>query len=139
MDLKGLIGLWEKKGILKRVRHPVSPDLEITEIYRRVFHENGPALLFENVKDARFPLLINIFGTWERVWDAFGVGSEKELLGRLESLMDMRQQPEGFLGKARALWKLKDLAGVMPRSVRKGACQQHVLEGGISILRPSPL
>ena len=128
MDLTSLIGLWEKKGVLKRISHPVSRDLEITEICRRVFRDNGPALLFENVKDSRFPLLINTFGTWERVWDAFGVSSEKELLGRIEPLLEIGP-PTGLMDKARALWKLKDLAGIMPRRVRKGPCQRQVLEG----------
>ncbi|MBA4419212.1 MAG: menaquinone biosynthesis decarboxylase [Syntrophus sp. (in: bacteria)] len=127
MDLKSLITLWEKKGILKRVRHPVSRDLEITEIYQRVFQKKGPALLFENIRGDKLPLIINIFGTWERVWDIFGVASEAELLARVEPLLDMGQ-PEGLLDKAKALWKLKDLAGILPRHVKKGPCQHHVLK-----------
>ncbi|MBA4390305.1 MAG: menaquinone biosynthesis decarboxylase [Syntrophus sp. (in: bacteria)] len=126
MDLRNLISLWEKKGTLKRITQPVSPDLEITEIYRRVFREKGPALLFENVEGSRIPLLINIFGTWERVWDIFGVASQQELLARLTPLLNI-EPPSGFLDKARALWKLKDIAGLLPRTIKKGPCQQHVL------------
>jgi len=128
MDLKKLIAAWENKGALKRLTHPVSRDLEITEIYRRVFSEKGPALLFENVKDAKYPLLINMFGTWERAWDMFGVASEKELVGRIEPLLNL-EQPTGLMDKARALWKLKDLAGILPKSVKKAPCQRHVIEG----------
>ncbi|MDR2019065.1 MAG: menaquinone biosynthesis decarboxylase [Syntrophobacterales bacterium] len=128
MDLKSLMTAWEDRGVLKKVSHPVSRDLEITEIYQRVFRENGPALLFENVKDTGYPLLINIFGTWERVWDVFGVASEKELIGRVESLLSV-EQPVGLLDKVRTLWKLKDLAGILPRSAKKAPCQQHVIEG----------
>ncbi len=128
MDLKSLIKLWEGKGALKRISHPVNRDLEVTEICRRVFERKGPALLFENVRDARFPLMVNTFGTWERVWDTFGVNSEKELIGRIEPLLDMGP-PTGLLDKARTLWKLKDLAGIFPKSVRKGACQRQVIEG----------
>ena len=128
MDLKKLIAAWESKGALKRVVHPVSRDLEITEIYQRVFKEKGPALLFENVKDSRYPLLINTFGTWERIWDMFDVASEKELTGRIEPLLNL-EQPTGLMDKARALWKLKDLAGILPKSVKKAPCQKHVIEG----------
>jgi len=39
----------EREGELRRVRHPVSPYLEITEIADRVMKAGGPALLFENV------------------------------------------------------------------------------------------
>ncbi len=138
MDLKSLIKLWEGKGVLKRIHQPVSRDLEITEICRRVFREKGPALLFENVLDTRFPLLINMFGTWERVWDIFGVTSEKELLGRIEPLLEMGQ-PTGLIDKARALWKLKDFAGILPKTVKKGACQQRVLEGGNIDLNALPV
>jgi 4-hydroxy-3-polyprenylbenzoate decarboxylase len=40
--------------------------LEIAEIQRRVFARQGPAVLFTNVKDCRFPMLGNLFGSLER-------------------------------------------------------------------------
>lgn len=39
----------DSKGQLRRINHPVSPYLEITEITDRVVKAGGPALLFENV------------------------------------------------------------------------------------------
>ena len=47
-DLRAFIALLESRGALKRIAHPVSPHLEITEIARRVLANGGPALLFEN-------------------------------------------------------------------------------------------
>lgn len=129
MDLTELIELWERKGALKRIDHPVSRDLEVTEIYRRVFRKQGPALLFENIKDAKLPLLINIFGTWDRVWDIFGVASEKELLDRLTPLLSF-EPPVGLIDKARTLWRLKDIADLLPRNVKKGPCQYRVIDEG---------
>ncbi len=128
MNLKSLISKWENDGVLKRIALPVSRDLEITEIYQRVFQQKGPALLFEHVKGSKIPLMINMFGTWERVWDMFGVRSEAELMARVEPLLNMGQ-PTGLLDKAKALWKLKDFTDILPRHVKKGACQKHVLEG----------
>lgn len=128
MDLKSLMRDWEKRGDLKRITYPVDRDLEITEIYSRVFAARGPALLFENVKGTTIPLLINIFGTWDRVWDTFGVRSEEELMGRIRPLLEL-EPPKGILDKARTLFKLKDLAGLFPRAVKTAPCQASVLKG----------
>lgn len=49
----------ESVGELRRVTVEVDPYLEITEIATRAIKEKKPALLFENVKGSRFPLVIN--------------------------------------------------------------------------------
>jgi len=54
------------------VTAPVDAELEVAEIHRRVIAANGPALVFRNVKGARFPLVTNLFGTARRVELAFG-------------------------------------------------------------------
>ncbi len=41
----------EKAGLLKHVTAQVDWDLELSGISRRVVDEEGPALLFENIKD----------------------------------------------------------------------------------------
>ena len=48
-DLRHFIEVLEQKGELRRIREPVSPYLEITEIADRVMKRSGPALLLENV------------------------------------------------------------------------------------------
>src|SRR5688572_16076764 len=48
-DLRHFIETLEAKEELKRITHPVSPYLEITEIADRIMKSNGPALVFENV------------------------------------------------------------------------------------------
>ena len=45
---------------------------------------NGPALLFENVKGSRLPLLINQFGTERRMCLAFGVERLDDVAAKLE-------------------------------------------------------
>lgn len=47
-DLRHFLETLETKGELKRIKEPVSPYLEITEIADRVMKADGPALLFEN-------------------------------------------------------------------------------------------
>ncbi len=49
-DLRGWIAQLEAEGELKRVKVKVDWDDEISQITRRVYKQNGPALLFENIK-----------------------------------------------------------------------------------------
>jgi menaquinone biosynthesis decarboxylase len=71
-DLQEFIRYLEAIGDLKRIKTEVDPILEVTEISSRVIKERGPALIFENVKGSSFPLVINLFGTEERVELALG-------------------------------------------------------------------
>jgi 4-hydroxy-3-polyprenylbenzoate decarboxylase len=69
-DLRQWIALLEARGQLVRIKTPVSPLLEITEITDRV--SKGPvqenkALLFESVSGSEIPVLINAFGSAERM------------------------------------------------------------------------
>ena len=47
-DFQDFLRVLEAKGELKRIKEPVSPYLEVTEIADRVMKAAGPALLFEN-------------------------------------------------------------------------------------------
>ena len=49
-DLRTWIALLEKEGELKRVKAKVDWNDEISQIIRKVYQQNGPALLFENIK-----------------------------------------------------------------------------------------
>src|SRR5690606_41109821 len=83
----------EKRGELKRIRRPVDPHLEMTEIADRVLRPGGPALLFENPKGYRLPVLANLFGTPQRV--AMGMGEESvEALRDVGKLLAFLKEPE---------------------------------------------
>ncbi len=71
-DLQEFVRFLELQGQLKRVRVEVDPELEVTEIIQRVVREQGPALLFERPKGSSVPLLMNLFGTRNRVRAALG-------------------------------------------------------------------
>lgn len=71
-DLQSFLAHLERHGELKRVSAEVDPELEVTEIATRVVREQGPALLFERVKGADFPLAMNIFGSMRRIEMALG-------------------------------------------------------------------
>ena len=127
-DLRALVAHLEKQGQLRRVAAPVSRDLEITEITDRV--SKGPAagnvaLLFENVTGFSTPLLINAFGSPERMAAALGVERLDDLSARVAKLLDPRM-PSGFVDKLRRLGDLFDLAKAGPKRVSSAPCQEVV-------------
>ncbi|MFL5942799.1 MAG: menaquinone biosynthesis decarboxylase [Gaiellaceae bacterium] len=127
-DLRAWIALLEREGELVRVSAEVDPDLEITEIVDRTVKAGGPALLFENPKEAEHSLLINQFGTERRMCLAFGVTRLDDVARRVADVLEM-QPPSGLLEKVRGLQKLKSVADSRPKTVGKGACQEIVLRG----------
>ena len=127
-DLRDFITLLREHGELAVVDHPVDPVLEITEIADRVVKAGGPALLFRNVKGSSMPVLINQFGTNERMCLALRTSSYDALGERVRALFDL-DMPEGMFEKVKALGRLRDLASFSPKKVRKAPCQEVVLRG----------
>ena len=132
-DLRDFVQKLEQNGELKRIGTQVDPVLEVAEIADRVSKEMGPALLFENLKGARHPLLINSFGSHRRMNLALGVDSLQEIADRIEDLLDLKA-PSGTIDKLRMLPKLTELASLVPKIVRKGACQEVVKTQEFSLL-----
>ncbi|MCX8022460.1 MAG: phenylphosphate carboxylase subunit beta [Syntrophorhabdaceae bacterium] len=77
MDLREFISLCEKEGQLKRIKVEVDWNLELSHIARLVEEKSGPALLFENVKGYKSPVLTGAFGTTQRL--AMILGKSPEL------------------------------------------------------------
>src|SRR5437588_12455982 len=134
-SLRDFIGRLEAAGRLKRVAAPVSPYLEMTEIQTRLLAEGGPAILFENVvrenpAAAKMPVLVNLFGTVERV--AWGMDREPGQLREIGETLAFLRQPEPPGGWREALDMLPLLRTVMamrPRTVASGPCQDIMLQG----------
>ena len=127
-DLRDFIRLLRDSGQLTTIDAPVDPVLEITEVADRVGKAGGPALLFTHPKGHDIPVLINQFGSDERMCLALRVSSYEELAGRVEALVST-DLPSSAWQKLRALARLKDLAALQPRIVKQGPCQQVVLTG----------
>ncbi|MCB2011659.1 MAG: UbiD family decarboxylase [Geminicoccaceae bacterium] len=120
----------EERGRLVRVREPVSPRLEITEIHTRLLAEQGPAVLFENVEGSAMPLLTNLFGTVERV--AWGMGrepSELRAVGEMLAFFRQPQPPESFREAIGMMPLMKAALSMKPRTASHAPCQEIVLEG----------
>jgi 4-hydroxy-3-polyprenylbenzoate decarboxylase len=128
-DLRHFIDTLEGRGLLKRIRAPVSRDLEITEINDRTVKSGGPALLFENVEGHTIPVAINLFGTHERVALGLEVESLEKLPDRLTEFLQFAMEPKtGFLDKLKTIPKLVEVAGFLPKTVGDGPCKEVILQ-----------
>ncbi len=93
-DLRGFLAHLEDLGQLKRVKDEVSAKHEIAAGVRKASDNQGPALLFENVKNyPDWQVLGGLFATRKLV--ALGLGvPQDEMLERYMTLEDKRIAPE---------------------------------------------
>ncbi len=125
-DLHEFINKLEEKKLIKRIKSETNAELEITEITDRVVKSGGPALLFEKVKDSKFPLLINTFGSYERLNLALGVKNLEEVAGKIGDFIDAANYA-GFIKTVKAVPSLLQLSSVFPIKLpTKGKCQQVI-------------
>lgn len=125
-DLRSFLNALEAEGELRRVTVPVDPELEITEIATRMVREEGPAILFENVKGSSFPVVINTLASARRIELALGMHPERfgeELAGFVER---MNPPTVGALWRGRQT--VRRLLRFRPKRVRKAPVQQVVEE-----------
>jgi len=130
-DLREFIAELEKRGELKRITTEVDANLEITEICRRTLDKKGPALLFENVKGSNIPVLANLFGTTGRVASAMGQEDLAALreLGKLLAELKQPEPPKGLKDAFEKLPTLKKVLNMPVKLVKKGQCQEVIIEG----------
>ena len=129
-DLREFINALESRGMLKRIKPPVDCNLEITEITDRVSKMEGKknvALLFENVKGYDMPVLMNAFGSMERLALAFGVNDIEEIPNELREILRLPYI---------SLQNKMDLIHIIPTAkrainfpkyVKKAPCQEVVI------------
>ena len=130
-DLRDFIGALEIRGELRRINTPVDPHLEVTEIAQRVLKQGGPALLFEQPKGSKLPLLANLFGSVRRV--ALGMGREDiSNLREIGELLAFLRQPDPPQNMREAWQKLPIFRQVMamsPKVSARAPCRDNQLEG----------
>src|SRR5262245_2134819 len=131
-DLREFIRALEKSHELKRVKIEVDPLLEITEFADRAVKGGGPALLFENPKGYKIPVLINSFASMRKMEIALEVASVDEIAHRIVEFLEMRM-PEGLIGKLKMLPKLAEMGAFFPKIVNRGPCQEIVKREGFSL------
>ena len=108
-DIHELIEVLEKAGELRKISTEVDSELELAEILRRTMYDNGPALLFENVKGYDMPVLGNAFGSMKRLEVGLGTSNFSEIGQRIADMTKM-DIPSGIFNK---LKKIPD-GGIAP-------------------------
>ena len=129
-DLRDFVQQLEDMGELKRIKTPVSPNLEMTEVCDRTLRAGGPALLFENPTGFSMPVLGNLFGTPKRV--ALGMGEEGvdslREVGKLLAMLKEPDPPKGIKDAWKSLPIYKKVLNMAPKVVKKAPCQDVVIE-----------
>ena len=127
-DLRDFIDQLERKDLLKRISVEVDPHLEITEICDRTLKRQGPALLFENVKNSSVPVLANLFGTPERVAMGMGEDSTEALreVGKLLAFLKEPDPPKGLKDAWEKMPVFKQVLNMAPKEIKKAPCQKIV-------------
>ncbi|WP_319586861.1 UbiD family decarboxylase [uncultured Desulfobulbus sp.] len=102
-NLREFLEVLRVNNQLLTIDTPVDPSLEIAEIHRRVIAKGGPALLFTRVKDSKFPVVTNLFGTNHRLELAFG----RRPLDFVRGLVDLVEH--SMPPSLPTLWKARSL------------------------------
>jgi 4-hydroxy-3-polyprenylbenzoate decarboxylase len=140
-DLREFISTLEKSGELKRIKVPVDPHLEMTEICDRTLRAQGPALLFENPKGYAMPVLGNLFGTPKRVALAMGQDDVSALrdVGKLLAFLKEPDPPKGWRDLLDKAPIFKQALNMAPKVISSPPCQEVVLEGDAVDLDALPI
>ena len=82
----------KRSNQLIEITREVDPNLVLAEIHRRVFDAGGPALLFTNVAGSEFPVLTNLYGTFDRTEFLF-----RETLDDVRKVVQLGANPMAVL------------------------------------------
>ena len=130
-DLREFIDVLESRGMLKRIKTEVDCNLEITEITDRVSKMEGSrnkALLFENVKGYDMPVLMNAFGSYERMALALGVEKLDDVADEIREILRLPYLSFEHKFDAVTLVPMLRKAINFPKYVKKAPCQEIVEE-----------
>lgn len=115
-NLASCVADLEQAGHLLRLDDEIDARLEAAEIHRRVCRSGGPAVLFTHVKNCRFPLVSNLFGTLERARFMF-----RDTLDSVRRLIELKVDPLRAWRRPTRYWRVPWTGWtMMPRRVRIG-------------------
>lgn len=124
-SLQDFIRYLEKNGELARIKTEVDAKLEAAEVSIRALKAGMPALLFENVKGARYPLAMNVLASDRRIELALGKHPDQlgeELINFMEDAMPPR--PKVFFEYPGVI---KRIFSSLPKKAYKPLSQESVI------------
>ncbi len=110
-SMRDFIKQAEKQGELKRIKAEVDWDLELSHIAKLNEEQSGPALLFENVKGYKTPVITSVCTTAQRLSIIMGQPSGT-------SLVDIMRAWVEFGKKSKP-----------PKWVDKAPCKENIMKG----------
>lgn len=139
-DFQHFLQSLESTGELKRIKAPLSPMLEITEVADRCMKMpgGGPGLLIERPTGYDIPVAINTFGSRKRMSMALGVNDVEEIASEITGLLQP-EIPGSIIEKIKKLLELGKFAKSAPKEVSSGICQEVVLKGSEVDLEKLPV
>jgi len=106
-----------RHGHLIHSDQPVDANLEMAEIQRRLYVNEGPAVLFTNVRDCQFPMLANLFGSLPRARFVF-----RDTLDTVKRMIELKIDPNQLFARPMRYWKAPwGGLHMLPKKVRRGA------------------
>jgi 4-hydroxy-3-polyprenylbenzoate decarboxylase len=91
-SLRDAVNDLERHGMLLRIKHEVDPNLEMAEIHRQIYDQQGPAILFERVKGSPFQAVSNLYGTIDRTEFLF-----RKTLPKAQKIIELKRDPTALL------------------------------------------
>ena len=115
-NLRDCVRDLERTGQLIRIEQEIDPYLEAAEIQRRVYQAGGPAIYYARVKNCRFPMVSNLFGTLARTRFLF-----RDTLAAVRRLVELKIDPNNFWKNPWAYRGVpRSLSHMWLRRVRRG-------------------
>ncbi|MEM2216165.1 MAG: UbiD family decarboxylase, partial [Nitrososphaerota archaeon] len=116
-DLREALKAVESWGNLCKVKVPVTPELEVAEIARRVMYSRGPTLLFDSIKGyPDWRMATNLFRNIDTIKKILDVEKLEEIGESLIRLLTT-SPPLGFLEKLYNLYDVLKLGAYAPKKV----------------------
>lgn len=84
----------EHQGELIRIKEEVNPYLEMSSIHLKIYEQQGPAILFENIKGCRYQSVSNLFGTKKRAEYLF-----RNSIKPIQQLIEIKNNPASVFNK----------------------------------------
>lgn len=108
-SLRDFLELLDQHKELRKVTDEVNAKFEISAIHMKVQAEKGPALLFDNVKGFRIPVLVNLLATRRRLALALGLPADIDNVELNTTITERMRTP------------------VKPEIVASGPCKETII------------
>lgn len=135
-SLRGFLDWCADAGQLKPLPDPVSVRHQMAAVHRAVLEAGGPVLRFDapvlaDGSTSKIPVVVNLFGTPERVAAGLGVTLDGlDDLGAFLAALRTPTPPDGMRDALSRWPMLKAALATRPKIARSGPVQEVVLEGG---------